>query len=170
MIKTNKATKQVDLIGLLNPILRGWANYHSHVVAKKVFNQVDSEVCTMLWRWAVRGHPRKGTPWVKDRYFKVRGSRRWVFVTVEKAADGKSREYTLLKESDTPNVRHIKIKAAANWDEYFESRWGKKMLKSINGQAKLYRIWRQQDGLCSACHKPVTKDTPRHSRHIVPGA
>jgi len=172
VIKTNKAIKQVNLIGLLNPILRGWANYHSHVVAKKVFNQVDSEVWIMLWRWAVRRHPRKGTRWVKDRYFKVRGSRRWVFSTVEKYADGKAREYTLLKESDTPIVRHIKIKAAANphdpnWDEYFEFRWGKKMLKSTKGRAKLYRVWRQQGGLCSVCHKSVTKDTPWHSRHIV---
>ncbi|VVN80146.1 group II intron maturase-specific domain-containing protein [Pseudomonas fluorescens] len=40
--------------------LRGWANYHSHVVAKKVFNQVDSEVWTMLWRQAVRRRPRTG--------------------------------------------------------------------------------------------------------------
>ncbi|WLH14784.1 group II intron maturase-specific domain-containing protein [Pseudomonas hefeiensis] len=63
VIKTNKAIKQVNLIGLLNPILRGWANYHSQVVAKKVFNQVDSEVWTMLWRWAVKRHPCKGTRW-----------------------------------------------------------------------------------------------------------
>ncbi|WP_299831967.1 group II intron maturase-specific domain-containing protein [Pseudomonas sp.] len=70
VIKTNKAIKQVNLIGLLNPILRGWANYHSHVVVKKVFNQVDSEVWIMLWRWAMRRHPRKGTRWVKDRYLK----------------------------------------------------------------------------------------------------
>ncbi|WP_236466904.1 MULTISPECIES: hypothetical protein [unclassified Pseudomonas] len=37
-----------------------------------------------------------------------------MFSTVEKYADGKAKEYTLLKESDTPIVRHIKIKAAAN--------------------------------------------------------
>jgi hypothetical protein len=45
-----------------------------------------------------------------------------VFSTVEKYADGKARDYTLLKESDKPIVRHIKIKVAANphdpsWDE-----------------------------------------------------
>lgn len=172
VIKTNKAAKQVNLIGLLNPILRGWANYHSHVVAKKVFNQVDNEVWKMLWKWATRRHPRKGTRWVKDRYFKVRGNRRWVFSTVEKSADGEAKEYALLKVSDTPIIRHIKIKAAANphdpvWDEYFEFRWGKKMLKTARGRAKLYRIWRQQDGLCSVCHRAVTKDTPWHVRHVV---
>jgi len=86
--------------------------------------------------------------------------------------DNNAAEYTLLMESDTPIVRHIKIKAAANphdpnWDTYFESRWGKKMLKSTQGLAKMYRVWRQQNGMCATCYKPVTKDTPWHSRHIV---
>ncbi|MDH1668068.1 group II intron reverse transcriptase/maturase, partial [Pseudomonas chengduensis] len=172
LIKANKTIRQTNLIGLLNPVLRGWANYHSHVVAKKVFNQVDSAVWEMLWRWAVRRHPRKTRRWVKDRYFKVQGGRRWVFSCAEKSADGRKRQYTLLDASDTPIVRHIKIKAAANphdpaWDEYFESRWGKRMLTSAKGRAKLYRIWVQQGGRCCVCFKPVTKDTPWHSRHIV---
>ena len=172
LIKANKTIRQTNLIGLLNPVLRGWANYHSHVVAKKVFNQVDSAVWEMLWRWAVRRHPRKTRRWVKDRYFKVQGGRRWVFSCAEKSADGRKRQYTLLDASDTPLVRHIKIKAAANphdpaWDEYFESRWGKRMLTSAKGRAKLYRIWVQQGGRCCVCFKPVTKDTPWHSRHIV---
>ena len=54
-----------------------------------------------------------------------------MFSCTEKSADGRKRQYTLVDASDTPIVRHIKIKAAANphdpaWDEYFESRWGKK--------------------------------------------
>ena len=61
-------------------------------------------------------------------------------------------------------MRHIKIKAAANphdpaWDEYFESRWGKRMLVSAKGRAKLYRVWLKQGGRCCACLKPVTKDS-----------
>jgi RNA-directed DNA polymerase len=41
VIKANKTAKQANLIRLLNPILRGWANYHSHVVAKATFARND---------------------------------------------------------------------------------------------------------------------------------
>jgi RNA-directed DNA polymerase len=44
VIKANKTAKQANLIRLLNPVLRGWANYHSHVVAKETFARVDAEV------------------------------------------------------------------------------------------------------------------------------
>lgn len=172
IIKANKTAKQASLIRLLNPVLRGWANYHSHVVAKETFGRVDTNVWSMLWRWAVRRHPNKGARWVKEKYFKTRGTRNWVFAATEKKEDGTKRELTLLRESDTPIERHIKIKAAANphdpqWDVYFETRWCKKMLKSGRGRAKLYRVWLRQDGLCPDCQKPVTKRTPWEIRHTV---
>jgi RNA-directed DNA polymerase len=75
VINSNKAAKQANLIRLLNPVLRGWANYHSHVVAKETFARVDARVWSMLWRWAVRRHPNKGARWVKEKYFKTLVSR-----------------------------------------------------------------------------------------------
>jgi RNA-directed DNA polymerase len=63
VIKGNKTAKQINLIRLLNPVLRGWSNYHSHVVAKKTFDLDDAHVWSMLWRWAVRRHPNKGVRW-----------------------------------------------------------------------------------------------------------
>ncbi|WP_225736586.1 group II intron maturase-specific domain-containing protein [Pseudoalteromonas prydzensis] len=49
-----------DLIKMMNPKLRGWANYYRHSVAKKVFSYVGHQVFLALWRWAVRRHPNKG--------------------------------------------------------------------------------------------------------------
>ena len=172
VIKANKTAKQANLIRLLNPILRGWANYHSHVVAKETFARVDTDVWSMLWRWAVRRHPNKGARWVKEKYFKTRGARNWVFAVTEKQEDGTQRELTLLQESDTPIQRHIKIRANANphdpeWEHYFESRWATKMQNSSKGRAKFYRVWRGQDGMCSTCQEPITKGTPWDVRHIV---
>jgi RNA-directed DNA polymerase len=172
IIKANKTAKQDSLINLLNPILRGWANYHSHVVAKKVFARVDHEVWSMLWRWAVRRHPNKGARWVKKRYFKTQGNRHWVFAATEEKEDGTKKERILFKATDTPIQRHIKIRATANphdpqWGQYFEARWGKKMLNSGRGRAKLYRVWLRQDRLCPDCQKPITKHTPWDVRFTV---
>ena len=171
VIKENKAAKQANLIKLLNPILRGWANYHSHVVAKETFSRNDKRVWSMLWRWAVRRHPNKGARWVKDKYFKTRGTRHWVFAATEKSKDGTQKEHVLLYQADTPIKRHLKIKANANphdpqWEPYFESRWGKKMLNSSKGRSKLYRVWQRQEGMCSSCQELITKQTPWNVRHI----
>ncbi len=172
IINGNKTAKQANLIRLLNPVLRGWANYHSHVVAKKTFARVDDGIWSTLWRWAVRRHPNKEARWVKDKYFKTKGLRNWVFAATEKEEDGTQREYILLKESATPIQRHVKIKADANphdpkWEQYFESRWGKKMMRSSAGRRKLYYVWLMQDGLCSACQEPITKGTLWDVRYIV---
>ena len=49
-IKGNKAAKQINLIKMLNPIIRGWANYHRSVVARETFERVDSEIWRSLWQ------------------------------------------------------------------------------------------------------------------------
>ena len=80
-IKGNKAAQQINLIKMLNPIIRGWANYHRSVVARETFERVDSEIWRSLWRWAKRRHPRKRTVWIKEKYFKTKGHRHWIFAT-----------------------------------------------------------------------------------------
>lgn len=172
VIKGNKTAKQANMIRLLNPILRGWANYHRHVVAKKTFGRVDAHVWSMLWQWAVRRHPDKGARWVKEKYFKIQGTRNWVFAATEKQKDGSRKELVLLKEADTPIQRHVKIKAGANphdpkWESYFEARWGKKMMNSPKSRVKLYRVWIRQEGLCPTCQEPIAPGSPWVTRFIV---
>ena len=160
------------MIRQLNPVLRGWANYHRHAVAKKTFVRVDSGIWSMLWQWAARRHPNKGTHWVKKKYFKAQGFRNWIFAATEEKEEGTRRELILLQESDTPIQRHIKIKADANphdpkWEPYFESRWGEKTRCSKRGRRKLYRVWQRQEGMCPTCLNPITKSTPWEVRYSV---
>src|SRR5580692_1103606 len=49
-IRVNRSTKQETLINLLNPMIRGWANYHRHVVAKAMYAGVDHHIWQALWR------------------------------------------------------------------------------------------------------------------------
>lgn len=172
IIKAHKTAKQANLIRMLNPIIRGWADYHRHVVAKVCFARNDHMIWSMLWRWAVRRHPTKGARWIKKRYFKTSGTRNWVFADTEKQEDGPIRELVLLTEADTPIVRHVKIKARANpydpeWEPYFESRWEQKMRHSVRGRIKLHRVWLRQDGRCPACGKIIEVGSHWAIRHKV---
>jgi RNA-directed DNA polymerase len=74
-----KAWPQKQLIGELNPIIRGWTNYHKHVVAHDTFTRMDFVLWGLLWHWAKRRHPNKGHWWIVDKYWHHEGTRNWVF-------------------------------------------------------------------------------------------
>ena len=44
LMKANKQAKTGNLILQLNSLLRGWAQYHRHVVSKETFAAVDAAV------------------------------------------------------------------------------------------------------------------------------
>jgi RNA-directed DNA polymerase len=51
--------KQETLILRLNPVIRGWANYHRTVNASKTFAAIDAWMWKKTWQWARRRHPNK---------------------------------------------------------------------------------------------------------------
>jgi len=69
VIKANKQATTGGLIALLNPIIRGWAYYHRHVVSSATFRRVDSAIFDCLWRWARRRHRNKPSRWIYRKYF-----------------------------------------------------------------------------------------------------
>ena len=79
IVKENKQAKTGNLIAQLNPVIRGWANYHRHVASKKTFSSVDDALFKCLWQWAKRRHPNKSRRWVKKKYFKSVQTRNWIF-------------------------------------------------------------------------------------------
>ena len=75
IIKSNKQATAGHLILRLNPVIRGWAQYHRHSASKRAFDKVDSAIFEALWRWAKRRHPHKPPGWVKRKYFRAMGNR-----------------------------------------------------------------------------------------------
>lgn len=175
IVKGNKTVKQEILIGLLNPVIRGWANYHQNQVAKEIFSKVDHVIWKQLWQWACRRHPNKSAAWVKSKYFIRDGLRNWVFGTTVEDDKGEKRNVKLVKASDTTIKRHVKIKGAANpydpeFETYFEGRLGLTMKESFRGKNRLLCLWYAQDGLCPKCGEKITKDTGWNLHHILPKA
>ena len=50
LIRKYTSAPMVGLIKKLNETLRGWANYHRHVVSSEAFSRVDKYVYEQLWR------------------------------------------------------------------------------------------------------------------------
>ena len=111
LIRKHATISVNDLIKMMNPKLRGWANYYRHSVAKLVFGYVGHQVFLALWRWAVRRHPNKGRRWVARKYFFDRNGQ-WQFHGRQKIADLDC-AFNLVQIAHTPIKRHVKIRSAA---------------------------------------------------------
>ena len=175
IIKESKTVKQENLVRKLNPVIRGWANYHQNQVAKEIFSKVDHVIWKQLWQWACRRHPNKSAAWVKSKYFMREGLRNWVFGTKVEDDKGERKVVKLVKASDTPIKRHVKIKGAANpydpeFETYFEERLGLTMKESLKGRNRLLFLWYLQDGICPKCGEKITKETGWNLHHILPKA
>ncbi|CAJ0859933.1 group II intron reverse transcriptase/maturase [Ralstonia flatus] len=169
-ISAHKQVRQEDLIRLLNPILRGWARYHSPVVAKATFNRLEHDIFWALWQWAKRRHPNKSAEWVRKKYFPPTVGRGWVFGTMVANSDSK-RWMELYSLARTPIERHKKIKGDYNpfdpaQEMYGETLRQERLLQSMSHRKQWVRLYVDQRGLCALCRCKMTKETGWHDHHI----
>lgn len=126
LIRANVSLQTDKLIRLLNPKIRGWANYYRHGVSSRTFVKVDYEIYLALVRWMRRRHARKGHSWLNYKYFRQQGLRRWVF-HAKIIEDGQIRFLDLADARSVHIRRFPKIVGAASpfnpeyW-EYFSKR------------------------------------------------
>ena len=157
IIKANPSIEQETLIRILNPIIRGWVNFHKHNVSSEAFEHLDFDIWRSLWRWCRRRHPKKGRKWVASKYFRTNGNRTWSFgVQVSK-----KKELHLIYATNTKITRFLKTKSEATpfdpkWEAYFEERDTIRMSREINGRKKLKFLYKQQNGICPICGKRIT--------------
>ena len=172
-IKAGLGMSAAELIDWLNPKIRGWANYHRHVVSKRVFQRVDYAIFNSLWQWARRRHPKKSLGWLKQKYFEQHGGRNWAFFGESCDDEGKLHRVRLLLAGSTPIQRHVKIKGEANpydpADEtYFEKREGDHMAGTFRGTRTLGFLWKFQRGSCPVCNTKITRITGWRIHYRVP--
>ena len=170
-IPSFRTTHYQTLISLLNPIIRGWVNYHRYSVASNAFSRFDYEVWRSLWQWAVRRHRNKGLRWVRKRYFHTINRRTWTFASEIEAID-RPRKVKLVYATDTKIKRHRKIKADANpydpsWEPYFEERLTLRMGNELLGNQKAWKLWQTQEGHCPECGELIRPETGWHVHHVV---
>jgi RNA-directed DNA polymerase len=172
IIEKHKDSSAGQIVVKLNPVIRGWANYHRFGASSKIFNSVDHAIFQKLWWWARRRHPRKSATWVKQKYFTTQATRNWVFTGEVKEEDGSTKLVHLRRATDANIQRHTLIQAAANpfdpaWETYFEKRLDVKMERNLTGKRQLLSLWREQNGTCPLFNQRITKITGWHSHRLI---
>jgi len=116
------------LIKQLNPKIRGWAYYYRHSVAKEIFSTIDHRTYQAIYKWIRRRHPNKSWKWCKNKYFRSKGLRNWIFSTKVYSNSTQNKEHLdLFHMGYLAIIRHRKVRAEANpfdpaYKEYFEQR------------------------------------------------
>lgn len=141
-IKANYTAKTENLINLLNPQIRGWANYFRSAVSSKAFSYVDSVIFKALRSWLLRRHPNKSKSWIVKKYFIRCGLSKWNFHAIVKDKKGSNRPLYLYRASETTIKRHIKIKSDAHpynpvFKDYFKHRENTSKTRKTNNSSSV---------------------------------
>jgi RNA-directed DNA polymerase len=141
-----------EVIMVMNPIIKGQANYYRPGASKKAFQKLDDHLWRCLYKWARRRHPRKPWKWIHARYFGAfNPSRRnrWVF------GDRDSGAY-LHQYAWTKIVRHAPVPGRYSPDDPALARyWADRRRKRKPPQLaeSWERLLRTQNGLCPLCRE-----------------
>ena len=134
LIRKHVSAPMPVLIKKLNATLRGWANYHRHVVASEAFSRIDTYVFEQLRRMLRRRHSTKSVKWLIKHYWSAAGKN--VFAVFAKTSKTGKKLYQVLRVSAIGIRRYVKIKADATpylpeYAGYFWHRRNKKESKLL---------------------------------------
>ncbi|MGV6989558.1 group II intron maturase-specific domain-containing protein [Testudinibacter sp. P80/BLE/0925] len=163
--------KQEELIFVLNPMLRGWANYHRHQVSSIAFARMDALIWRALWKWCKRRHHNKGIRWIKEKYFCSTATRNWIFGTTYTDPKGELKPIELFYCGYVKIERHIKVKQDYNpflpeWELYGEELHRQRLYNKQSHRRQWQALYNDQKGKCALCEQAITEETGWHDHHI----
>lgn len=167
----NHNGKSVDkLIGKINPVIRGKANYLNKHVSSKAFAKLDNYLFVRQVRFANRTHPKKNNEWKRHKYWGGKYFQRngkWIF------GDKQSGKF-MLKFSWIKIKRHpIVSKRASPDDPALKEYWEKRNNKNLKSEAiqlsvKQEQIAYRQEYKCPICKQSLFNNENLHLHHIKP--
>ena len=144
IIRTYQNAPKEALINKLNPIIRGWCNYYSHVVSKETFSKLDHLVHKRLMRMLRRKH-RCGKKEIFRKCFDRIGNRKWAYGF-------------LLEHKKTPIVRHVKVKGNKSPFDGDRTYWAQRAHKYSGLTKREQILFSRQKGRCNWCGSQFTID------------
>jgi RNA-directed DNA polymerase len=163
IIDKSRGLNQALLIKRLTPIIRGWCNYFSTVVSKKVFSKFTHLITWKLIKWGIHRHRNKGKIWVVQKYFKTIGGDNWVFATREE-----KKFRTLVKHSATEIKRYVKVKGDKSPYDGDMTYWSSRMGTHPEMPIKVTSLLKRQKGKCPECELTIRDEDLLEIDHIIP--
>jgi len=139
--RSHRATAQAALIADLNPVIRGWCNYYSACVAKRVFARLDTDLNRKLNQWTLHRHRHKTGGWRHRRYWREENGR-------QEFSDGVA---TLAKHEDRRIERHVKVQGSRSPYDGDWAYWGKRQKNDPTYSRRVVALLRRQDCKCDHC-------------------
>ena len=159
VIKTHRTAPQYALIKRLNPVIRGWCNYHSKVVSKETFSSLDHITWQRLRAWTV-SRCRKASYKKLKQYFRKNGNRAWSFET----QDG----HKLLTHAETPITRHVTVRPEASPYDGNWTYWSTRKGTSYDVPKRIATLLKKQKGKCNFCGQYFIPEDIAEIDHIIP--
>lgn len=125
LIRKGRGWNAETLIKNLNPVIRGWANYHRNVQASKTFDHMHRIIYEALRKWAKLTNRKKTYRWIYHHFFAISPKGRFSSIIHDKT--GKQKLLELVTPVDIKLIRYIKIKGQSNpflyeFGDYFNMR------------------------------------------------
>ncbi|MFM6454272.1 MAG: group II intron reverse transcriptase/maturase [Planktothrix sp.] len=149
VIKNHKTAPQYALIKHMNPVIRGWCNYHAKVCSKETFSSLDHITWQRLRAWTVS---RCGKASYKklSKYYKKKGDKAWSFET----KDG----FKLLLHAETPITRHVTVRPEASPYDGNWTYWSTRKGTSFDVPKRVSTLLKKQKGKCNFCGQYFTPE------------
>lgn len=155
-IRDYRGAAQAGLIGKLNPLIRGWANYYKTCSAKVTFNKMSAQLYHKLRRWAALRQPRKWPKWCYRRYWQRLDG--LICFT-----DG---QHYLYQYEQTKIRRHVKVigpKSPFDGDWLY---WAQRLQRHPLKPLRVVKLLKWQGGKCEDCGLPFTTEDVLEVHHL----
>ncbi len=162
----NKGKNVAVIIKILNPVIRGIANYLRTQVSSKAFANLDDFMFKREIRYANWMHPKKSNEWKNKRYWgRLNFDRQdnWVF-------GDKQTGYHLLKFGWFNIQRHTLVKGRASIDDpNLKEYWEKREKAKVSELKTSYqKVAKNQGYNCPVCGQSLFNDEDLHLHHVKP--
>ncbi|MCY9665836.1 group II intron reverse transcriptase/maturase [Paenibacillus alginolyticus] len=144
------------LIGELNPIIRGYANYWRVAVAKETMGDLDDYIFRLTVNFLKRLHPLKTWGWISKQYFKPDrtgvSKDQWILTDPISGSQ-------ITKAKWTPIKRHVQITGNHSpHDKYLKGYFQLRDIKKfeMNNVQSRQKLAKKQRFLCPICKCSLT--------------